>query len=196
MNFKSSDNLRDQIAAKFGEGVFSEPFGSALNSNLHGVPGEWQFDEILLHVQKRVHGGFLDCVEIGTCCGISTVKLLFSNVAKHVFTFDILDTKIRHDIWKEFSVEECISSFLLKNSEEIRAAISKLDFDLVYIDGSHVYNDVVYDIETVEKCGRIIFHDYDLYSKNDVMKAVHDLIYRRGGRFFAIPPFAYWEATP
>ena len=103
---KNIDNLRDQIAAKFGEKTFSEPFGSALNSNLHGVPGEFQFDEILDYVQKRVDYKSLNWVEIGTCCGISTLKLVYSNFANRVFTFDTLDTKIRHDIWEKFYAKE------------------------------------------------------------------------------------------
>jgi hypothetical protein len=77
----------------------------------------------------------------------------------------------------------------------LRSQIQKEDFDITYIDGGHKYEDVMFDIATVEHSGRIIFHDYDTYSANAVMKAVHELLCRRGGRFYAVPPFAYWEAT-
>jgi len=180
-------SIREEVINHFGKDVLSQPDGSALHDVGSG-------EEIFQYIMEEAFepGIMKHGVEIGTCCGISTVML--AGFCNHITTFDIRDTPVRFSIWEHFQVKDRITSVIVKNSQEVRAAVSALSFDFAYIDAAHLYENVVFDIETVKRCGRIVFHDYDLYSVNHVMKAVHELLCNSRGRFLAIPPFAYWEA--
>jgi hypothetical protein len=192
-------SLRQEVIDRFGEEILSKPYGSAIAQNLHGVTGENAFQSLLHQAwMKLVEVGekdpnYLSCVEIGTCNGIST--MLLARFCQTVRTFDIAMNPRRMEVWSHFKVSDRIESFVSPDIHLIRKTIQSKRFDLAYIDGGHLYGEVMFDIETVEHCGNIIFHDYDTYSADNVMRAVHELLCRRGGRFFAIPPFAYWEAT-
>ena len=115
-------------------------------------------------------------VEIGTYRGISTVVL--ASVCDIVCTFDVLyqpDTLIVLDLFdirnvnyvyksKKKFVEITDKDYLnlsLRYGRRIREHISKLDFDLGFIDGYHnLYEEVQKDFEAVKKCGTVLFHDY------------------------------------
>lgn len=180
--------IRDEIVKHFGSKCLTKPFGSVVRASLHDSTDESKFIEILEGIKKPID----TIVEIGTCCGISSVIL--AGYAKKVITFDIQDNPIRFDIWKHFFINDRIKSHIVKDSAETAKILESLKFDAAFIDGSHETEDVKLDIQMTEKCGRLIFHDFDLYCR-DIIRVVqwHHIV--NGGRFMAIPPFAYWERT-
>lgn len=131
-------------------------------------------------------------VEIGTARGIST--LLLAEVADRIVTFDVVEYEIKHKIWKHFGVAENINSRIVSpnfDSIDIQEALRDIEYDAAFIDGNHGYLNVKKDIETVESCRQILFHDQEL---SGVRQAIEELEARRGGTVHISKRFAVWQA--
>ncbi len=127
-------------------------------------------------------------VEIGTARGISTT--LLSDVCKEIWTFDIESYPIRYNIWKYFEIENKIYSYIVKEDGlELASIIYNFAFDAAFIDGNHIYEWIVRDIFLVQRCGKILFHDYHIES---VRNAISKLIKREGGKLTVKGKYAYW----
>lgn len=179
--------VKEEVIEYFGIELLTKPFGSIIHAKLHGYEDEMKFTEILEGIRDPIH----TIVEIGTCCGISSIFL--AKYAEQVVTFDIQENFVKYDIWHHFGVLHKIDSYIVKDSNEIASILEKLDFDIAFIDGAHTKKAVEFDIQMTKKCGRLIFHDYDTYCRRGVMSTVHEHLIAVGGRFLAVPPFAYWE---
>lgn len=107
---------------------------------------------------------FRSVLEIGTGLGVSTKKI--AEVATHVVTIDV-------DPWVKENVVPGLPTNVSFYSR-IEDMIPKM-FDGAFIDGLHVYKQVMEDIvnarKMVKKGGLIILHDYHI---DDVYAAIMD----------------------
>ena len=172
--------MRQEILDKFGLQALKAPCASIIH--VDGFEKEYQ------DVLKKISPIPNVMVEIGTCSGVSAAY--FSRWANHVHTFDIVEVKLKYDIWKHFGMTN-ITAYHASGSPEIAEIIKGLTFDFAFIDAAHEYKDAIQDIEMVKRCGRILFHDY--YYK-PVKKAIAELITDQGGKLTVESHnFALWE---
>lgn len=126
-------------------------------------------------------------IETGTASGISS--LLLSSYAEKIITFDIIDIPIKYDIWDFYKVRDKIEFHLIKNTSEINDFV-KQDFDFAFIDGDHSYEGCSKDIQILEKCGKLLFHD--VYHP-PIAKAIQELLIRKSGNYISTGrTFGYW----
>jgi N-acetylglutamate synthase-like GNAT family acetyltransferase/cephalosporin hydroxylase len=136
-------------------------------------------------------------VEIGTHYGhsLSTLAHTFSN--KIMIGIDIFDQnwfvkhgskinnvfKLAFDNIMKFNNNNKVSlikgySYYQKTIDNVKNKLNGKEIDLLYIDGDHSYNGVIYDFESyfnlVKKGGLIVFDDY-LPQYNEPFKAINDL---------------------
>ena len=108
-------------------------------------------------------------LEIGTRHGISAA--LFARHAELVTTVDIEKSpasfrKLARDVWASTGVSHKIKAYLAPGEvgwqyNAAKAAfIASQDFDFAFIDGSHHWRDVLFDLRCVRRCGCVLFHDY------------------------------------
>ncbi|MFM7182740.1 MAG: class I SAM-dependent methyltransferase [Verrucomicrobiales bacterium] len=108
-------------------------------------------------------------LEIGTRHGISAA--LFARHAETVTTVDIEKSpvsfrKLARDVWASCDVAHKITPYLAPGEVgwQYNAAkasfIASQDFDFAFIDGSHHWRDVLFDLRCVRRCGCVLFHDY------------------------------------
>ena len=126
-------------------------------------------------------------IEIGTGRGISTI--LLSEVAEEIWTFDVEDYPIKHEIWNHFKIAHRIHSYIIEDYLELAGIISSLDFDAAFIDGNHKYDWATCDTFLLERCGYILFHDYHI---KNIQIVIDNLIERKGGRIFINGKYAFW----
>lgn len=123
------------------------------------------------------------CLEIGAFYGRSTLAL--AEVAKEVYTIDTF--KVSGDGTTQLEDFTILKDFqsntegwnnikvLIGRSYDIVPGLGEI-FDLIFIDGSHFYEDVRRDIEIcwfkLKQGGVMVFHDYNGWL--DVNKAVDE----------------------
>lgn len=137
----------DFVRSQFGELTI-------LRSILMEASDEKKFRDIIEIIRpKRV-------VEIGTAKGISA--LLMSVIADNICTFDILDYPEKYILWNIHNVNNKIQFYHCENNDDKKEELDKMDFDFAFIDGDHSFSGVSFDFGCVNKCGRVLFHDYFL----------------------------------
>jgi len=129
-------------------------------------------------------------VEIGTHRGVSSAIL--ATMGWRVVTFDIEVQPLRDKVWTHFGCADKIDARLCNNDNHLATLLAPLKFDAAFIDGCHDYSSVSANFDAVARCGRVIFHDYELRChKERTVRFVDEL---RHGRTTKIIPFAYWES--
>jgi predicted O-methyltransferase YrrM len=98
-------------------------------------------------------------VEIGTYQGISAAYM--AGFAKNIFTFDIRNYRKKYEIWQDLGVAKKIHYKTIKSRDDIKEILDTINFDTVFIDGKHTYEDVKKDYELIKlyKSKIIIFDD-------------------------------------
>ncbi|MBE0652216.1 MAG: class I SAM-dependent methyltransferase [Bacteroidales bacterium] len=154
----------------------TEIFGKEYNGKLSlftFLDGGSLVTDILL--LKALAGTFEKCIyfEIGTWRGESAVNL--ADVAEEVFTLNISDEEMRAKNVKEGYISQ--QAYFSKNNKKIvhlRDNSANFDFsspgkkfDLVFIDGSHHYEDVQRDTRNVFRSllhenSVVVWHDYGI----------------------------------
>lgn len=95
-------------------------------------------------------------VEIGTCNGLTAIIL-----ARHfaeVVTIDNAPNEKKYEIAQFLGVEN-VRFIDVANNDQKAAVIRGLDFDAAFVDGDHAC-DTETDFSLVERCGRVLFHEY------------------------------------
>ncbi len=169
-------NYLQHIKEVFGD-VIENP-GSILLSN--DEEDFWNLIDEVSFSSERL-------VEIGTGRGISTT--LFSEVVDEIWTFDLTDYPIKHNIWNHFNIKQKIHSYIIEDYLELAGIIASIDFDGAFIDGNHFYEYVVCDTFLLERCGYILFHDYHIEGIQD---AITQLVKRKGGELVIKGKYAFW----
>ena len=176
--------------ADFAEKVFPEFGGRVIRGSASGVykvNGQMvRTESIFRKFLSDVHIDMV--VEIGTWRGLSTAIL--AHYANKVVTIDINAYQVSWGLWLYAGGESKIMPVVIESEDEKRQICEGLDFDFAFIDGEHKYDNVKIDFECVEKCGRVLFHDYSYDSFPGVKRFVDEL---PENELTIIEPFAYWE---
>lgn len=138
-------------------------------------------------------GSYRNVLEIGTYRGITAAFM--AGFVKHVTTIDLKQGKMEREafttdrvkMWNELGVPN-ISLKLVESNEEKEGVVSRLAFDLAFIDGDHTYAGVATDFAMVKHCGAVLFHDYS--PGNDVYRFVRTL---PSDQVQVMGIFAFWR---
>jgi hypothetical protein len=108
---------------------------------------------------KRIGAKGKTCLEIGTYHGITAVILSqFFDKVICVSKDDRSRKLLKHDIVDFLGIKNIV--FIdIENNYDKALIINSLDFDFCYSDGDHA-NDARSDFALVERCGRVLFHEY------------------------------------
>lgn len=124
-----------------------------------------EFEDMLYRIEERCirragpQLADMVCLEIGTFYGITAVIL--SQFFDRVLCVSVdleTDKQMKRDIVEHLGITN-IDFFDAKNNEEKAAFIHAARFDFCYQDGDHT-NDTKTDFALVERCGRVLFHEY------------------------------------
>lgn len=126
--------------------------------------------------------------EIGTAQGISA--LFFALIGLNVYTFDVTEKPIKHEIWKDFGVQDKIRSYIIQDKNELLYHAEHKLFDIAFIDALKLYEDNMMYFEAVKKCGKVIIHDVD-GRYGDMARFARDIGCKEYRRYFA-----WWEGRP
>jgi predicted O-methyltransferase YrrM len=116
-----------------------------------------EFEQFLRRIRGNQRDGV--CLEIGTYNGISAIVL--SQYFARVICVSVDNDPgvlLKHDICAHLGIRN-IRFFDCKDNVEKKALVDSLAFDFCYQDGDHV-NDTKDDFALVERCGRVLFHEY------------------------------------
>jgi len=123
---------------------------------------------------KRIDGlignrRYSTIVEIGTFNGVTSAFL--SQYCDTLVTIDINESQVetRRQLWENLGINNIIP-YTIRNDEEKKDILKNYDYDLVFIDGGHSYDEVKFDYELTCKCGRVLFHDYGHIAKEGAMR--------------------------
>lgn len=114
------------------------------------------------------------CVEIGTCKGLTAIVL-----ARHfdeVVSIDIVPDGDREKIARRCGAGN-VRFVTVRDNEEKAAVIEALDFDAAYVDGDHA-RDTESDFALVERCGRVLFHEF--WAAQPAVVALVERLRKRG----------------
>jgi len=132
-------------------------------------------------------------LEIGTRHGLSAMVL--AHYAEVVITIDIERHPLLDATLAVFNqgLQSRICALHVRNDLDKRLLVSKLDFDMAFIDGQHTFAGAELDFMITQKCGRVLFHDYPCSSPDHrgVGLFVDSIT---TGTVTATPPFAWWHA--
>jgi hypothetical protein len=176
------------------------PYGALSNPLLHEVLKVFgpiafkrcsvmmEFEAFLKRILPKKNLG--TCLEIGTFNGISAIVL--AQYFERVVCVSVDDRPgelLKHRIVDHLGLKN-IQFFDCVDNSEKTSIVESLDFDFCYQDGDHM-NDTESDFALVQKCGRVLFHEYwpiqpsvvrlvDSLPQNEITRAQFDCL-------------AYWE---
>jgi len=127
-------------------------------------------------------------IEVGTWRGVSTA--LIAHYANIVNTVDITNRQEPWALWYFFGVVDRIRPHVVPSNEVKQEVIKAMKFDFAFVDAVHTFEGVKLDFECVKKCGRVLFHDYQVM--RGVTQFVDTLPDEQVIKQF---PFAYWKAN-
>lgn len=164
-----------------------------------GRDGERKFRALLSLARTVQDENYGTIIEIGTYQGAGAC--LLADYARRVITFDVKDWPLREQVIQLFCKQEPIEFRHVNFSRQedanavLALALSKLDFDLAFIDGNHEYESVRDNFNAVKHCGRVIFHDYkhNTWHTDRTVRFVDSI---PDGRTTKLEPFALWEKWP
>ena len=136
-------------------------------------------------------------IETGTFKGTATA--LIAHYADKVVTIDTQNYIDKYSFWIEYGVHDKIESYIVDDDDDKADLLSRIDFDYAFIDGDHSVEGVKRDFEMVEKCGRVLFHDYyERHSCFDMgsaqVQGIVPMVDSLPNNEITISrPFAYWE---
>lgn len=124
--------------------------------------------------------GFSTILEIGTYKGATAACM--SQYCDRVVTIDLVQGRLeqtdplfsRTDFWKRLEIDN-IDLVLVESDEQKKQIVEQLDFDFVFIDGGHLFDQVKFDYEVTKHCKNILFHDYT-YNKKSGDNGVRDFV--------------------
>ena len=134
-------------------------------------------------VLEEVFGGgvYKHCLEIGTYRGVSAAFI--ATMCPRVTTVDLYRGRVedtdgserRREFWEYMGVSSRITQILVNGDWEKQSKFADLDFDIAFIDGGKI--NVATDFNLVNRCGVVLFHDYDDRGRVDdyVFKFVNTL---------------------
>lgn len=111
------------------------------------------------------------CLEIGTCNGLTAIVM--SQFFGEVVTIDISANPIKHVIAHDLGIKNIQFIDIRNNDEKVRVIQQISSFDFAYVDGDHA-RDTKTDFALVQKCGRVLFHEY-WEAQPDVVELVDSL---------------------
>ena len=82
-----------------------------------------------------------------------------------------------------------VTQHIVPSNSAKAAVISGMDFDFAFVDAIHSFEGVQFDFECVKKCGRVLFHDYQVMT--GVTEFIDTLPDEQVVKEY---PFAYWKA--
>jgi predicted O-methyltransferase YrrM len=101
-------------------------------------------------------------LEIGCAWGVSTLSILLANKKIHLTSVDKNETKADQEVAANDLLDRW--NFINCPSETFWGSVSKETYDLIYIDGSHLYDDVKNDLlqawDRITSGGLLIIDDY------------------------------------
>lgn len=124
--------------------------------------------------------GYKTIVEIGTYRGLSAAEM--SKYCDKVITIDLKNGQLertdidfnRRKLWKSLGVSDKIELHLIENDEQKEKLLNSIEFDFAFVDGDHGQG-VNTDWKLVNKCGNVLFHDYDT-SQRPGLTYVYNLV--------------------
>jgi len=178
------DNYLGRVRDYFGKRCLR---GTALLANYRedGVIKEQDCEPFLRKIFSQLRPQ--RAVEIGTLFGVTTA--LLAHYSKEVITIDVAYQQVASYIKYFFGVADRIHNVIVQDNEEKKEFLTEFDFDFAFIDAIHTYEAVKFDFECVRKCGRVLFHDYSVFS--GITRFVNELPKKE---IYKASPFAYWEA--
>lgn len=116
-----------------------------------------------------------NALEIGTFLGLGTA--LIAEYADNVLGFDIIDygKEFRESFWRGVGVNKKIQYSVASNNVDKTRIIKSRNFDFVFVDGGHMYEEVEFDFSLVYECPKILLHDYGL-EWEDVRRFVNKIL--------------------
>jgi predicted O-methyltransferase YrrM len=92
-------------------------------------------EKVLLNLIKNEHSK--EILEIGTCVGYSSTKMLLENKDAHIDTIEIDKARQEKAIetWKEYNVLDRVTSYLGDVNEILENVVKDKMYDFVFIDG-------------------------------------------------------------
>ena len=115
-------------------------------------------------------------VEIGTWHGTSAAYM--AQFANHVYTFDVVD-RINRQMLNELGLSDKITSYVVRDKQEIWAILQNIDFDFAFIDDGHSYEECAADFALVKGCNRVLIHDVTHPAYPGVAKFADEIGVRR-----------------
>jgi tRNA A58 N-methylase Trm61 len=170
------DEFVGWVAARFGE--------EALASSAAAAGGP----EVVARQLERLGAVELDTVvEIGTRHGV--MAALLSRFAERVITIDISESPIVREVLACAKAGNVVP-VVVHSDRDKGLLLEALDFDLAFVDGDHHLEAVAFDFAHVQRCGRVLFHDYGDPRYEGVTAFVDSLA---EGCVDRDPPFAWWR---
>ena len=108
---------------------------------------------------RRLSGMHFDTVlEIGTLRGQSAIVL--AHFADTVITIDIVEQPEMREALELAGVADRVIPIVVASDAAKARVISRLAFDLAFLDGNHSRDCVEVDFTITRRCGSVLFHDY------------------------------------
>ena len=141
-----------------------------------------------LYAKEHFKGKEITCLELGVAKGENSKSILKELNVKNIYLIDsYINTKEYPNAskWKEEAIEELREynykiSWMFGKSSNTLNKLKKESIDYIYIDGSHMYEEVLHDIKkcyTLLKSGGVLA-GHDILNHRGVSKAIIEFCYK------------------